>query len=87
MRWSGTKKAGKNERIQIKRSYIYHDKVMITCHWSLREIHTDGSLGNPIFSLEDRVSELYVKKYIRKIEKNILPEQIKKVANKIGEEL
>lgn len=87
MRWGGSKTLGKHKRIRIKRSYEYHDQVMITCKWSLREVKPDGTTSDVYYGDEDRVSVYYIQKHIKDLECNVLPKMIKRFADKIGEEL
>lgn len=76
--WTGEKKVGPHKEIYLSRKCETFGDMVYDLRWSLKYIYKDGKVSHPL-NISERANKWDLRKIIRKIEKDVLPQKIKEL--------
>ena len=76
--WSGDKKMGPQKNVFVSKSCEIFGDTVYDLKWSLKYIHKNGKTSTPI-TISERANKWDLRKLIRQIEKDIIPQKIKEL--------
>ena len=76
--WTGDKKVGPHKKVLISRKCESFGDMVYDIRWTLKYIHKNGKTSHSV-TISERANKWDLRKIIRRVEKNTLPQKIKEL--------